>query len=346
MGAEMSTDSPPYRTYEIPPLTGPEGPAEIVAVIGYGNQGRAQALNMHDSGLPVTVGLRPGSPNREIAQADGLPFADIPDAADGATAVFVLVPDEFIHEAAEAAMSRVSSGAIVVLAHGASLHFGKWAPRDDVDCGLIAPHGPGIEVRRLYTEGSGLPAILAEAQNVTGRCRERLELLAAAVGCARPGAGIRWSTVREEVETDLFVEQALLVGGIIELLRAVVATMIHAGYDPAICRMATLYELPHIAIVYDLLGPVEAFKAISRTAAFGAATRGPRLIDQHTRHVLEDMLNEIRDGDFVAELLSPEAPIILDNYMANLEDSNIARADEPFHPARKRMVGGTEEPHV
>ncbi len=327
----MPSRSSPYRTYAMPVLVGPDGPVERVAVIGYGNQGRAQALNLMDSGLPVTVGLRKGSPRRAAAEADGLKVADIEDAVKGATTVLLLIPDEYIHEAAKTAMKHAGDGALLVLAHGSSLHFGYWEVREGLDCGLIAPHGPGIEMRRLYTEGSGLPAILAGVQDATGRCRKRLETLAAAIGCARPGAGIRWSTLREEVETDLFVEQVLLVGGVIELLRAVVATMIRAGYDPAICRMSTLYELPHIAIVYDKLGPVEAFKTISRTAAFGAATRGPRLVDHHTRRLLEDILEEIRSGIFVRELVSPEAPIVLNSFVAGLEASNLAEADRPFH---------------
>jgi ketol-acid reductoisomerase len=312
----MAAKVPPYRTYETPPLVGPGGPVERVAVIGYGNQGRAQALNMRDSGLPVVVGLREGSPRRSKALDDGLKVKDIPSAVRDATAIFVLIPDEFIADAAEKAPADVADGSLIVLAHGSTLHFNRWSPREGLDCGLIAPHG--------------LPAILAVAQDATGRCRERLEVLAAALGCARPGAGVRWSTVREEVETDLFVEQALLVGGVIELLRAVVATMIRAGYDPAICRMSTLYELPHIAIIYDQLGVVDAFRAISPTAAFGAATRGPRLVDQHTRRVLDDMLDEIRDGKFAEELVRPEAPVILHKYLSGLEGSNLAEADRLF----------------
>jgi len=328
----MSEKPLPYRTYETPPLIGADGPVERVAVIGYGNQGRAQALNLRDSGLPVVIGLREDSPNRKNATDDGLDVTDIADAAGRASAVFILVPDEFIDRAADEAMKKPEPSAIIVLAHGSSLHFGRWSPPENVDCGLIAPHGPGIEMRRLYTEGTGLPAILAEIQDSTGRCRERLEILAAALGCARKGAGVHWSSLREEVETDLFVEQALLVGGIIELLRSVVATMIRAGYDPAICRMSTLYELPHIALVYEELGPVEAFRAISRTAAFGAATRGPRLFDQHTRRVLEDLLEEIRNGTFAEELIRPEAPLITQKYVASLQSSHLAEADKPFHP--------------
>jgi len=335
----MAAPVPPYRTYETPPLVGPDGPVERVAVIGYGNQGRAQALNMRDSGLPVVVGLRDGSPRRTRAQHDGLDVKDIPSAVRDATAIFILIPDEFISEAADKALADVADGSLVVLAHGSTLHFNRWSPRKGLDCGLIAPHGPGIEMRRLYTEGSGLPAILAVAQDATGRCRERLEVLAAALGCARPGAGVHWSTVREEVETDLFVEQALLVGGVIELLRAVVATMIRAGYDPAICRMSTLYELPHIAIVYDQLGVVDAFRAISPTAAFGAATRGPRLVDQHTRRILDDMLDEIRDGTFAEELVRPEAPVILHKYLSGLEGSNLAEADKLFIKDRDEASG-------
>ncbi len=339
----MTGESPPYRTYETPSLTGPDGPVERIAVIGYGNQGRAQALNLVDSGLPVTVGLREGSDHREIVLGDGLQVDSIGEAVKEATAIFILVPDEFIHEAAATVQDHAPKGAILVLAHGSSIHFGRWNPSEEFDCGLIAPHGPGIEMRRLYRDGTGLPAILAEDRDTTGRCGERLEILAAALGCARAGAGVRWSTLREEVETDLFVEQAILVGGVIELLRAVVATMIRAGYDPAICRMSTVYELPHMAIIYEQLGPVEAFKAISSTAAFGAATRGPRLIDGHTRRLLYDMLEEIRSGTFTDELVSPEAPVLLDKYLAGLEESSLAEADRPFHTETTRNIPSKRE---
>ncbi len=328
----MSDASTPYKSYETPPLAGPDGPIERIAVIGYGNQGRAQAMNLRDSGLPITIGLREGSPSRVRAAGDGFLVRSIGKAAKDATAVFLLVPDEILHEAAESVMQLASDGTLLVLAHGSSLHFKRWAPRDGIDCGLIAPHGPGVEMRRHYIEGSGLPAILAEVQDSTGRLKERLETLAAALGCARPAAGVRWSTLKEEVEVDLFTEQTLLVGGLIELLRAVVATLMEAGYDPAIARMSTIREIGNMAAIYDRLGPVEAFKAISASAAFGAATRGPRLIDQHTRRVLDDILSEIVDGKFIEELVSPEAPILLRNYIADLETSHLAEADEPFHP--------------
>jgi len=328
----MTAADYPYKTYDTPIMVGPDGPVETVAIIGYGNQGRPQALNIRNSGLPVVIGLREGSENRELAEAAGFDVVDISTASANASAIFILVPDEFLGDVAREVQENAKDGSILILAHGSSLHFNRWELKDGLDCGLIAPHSPGIEVLRLYNENSGVPAILAVVQDATGRAKDRLETLAAALGCARPGAGIRWSTLQEEVETDLFVEQALLVGGVIELLRAVVATMIRAGYDPAICRMSTVYELQHIATIYEQLGPVDAFKAISPTAAFGAAVRGPRLVDQHTRRILEDILEEIRSGNFLNELESPEAPILLKKYIDDLESSHLAKADEPFHP--------------
>jgi ketol-acid reductoisomerase len=328
----MPKGEKPYKTYVTPPLVGPKGPVERVTVIGYGNQGRAQSLNMRDSGLPVTVGLRENSPSHMLAARDGFLAVGIEEAVRSATAVFILVPDEVLHEPAGIAQKLVLDGTLLVLAHGASLHFHRWEPREGLDVGLIAPHGPGLIMRRQFVDGGGIPAILAEVQDATGRCRQRIETLAAALGCARESAGVHWSTLKEEVETDLFVEQTLLVGGLIELLRAVVATLCRAGYDPAIARMSTVREIENIGAIYDKLGPVAAFKAISPTAAFGAATRGPRLIDQHTRHVLDDILEEIRSGAFTDELVSPEAPIILRNYLANLETSHLAAADRLFHP--------------
>jgi len=322
----------PYRTYDMPPLIDAQGhPVETIAVIGYGNQGRPQALNLRDSGLPVTVGLRKGSPSRVRAAADGFKVAGIKEAIQNASTVFILLPDEEHHLVAKTVMENVPDGTMIVLAHGASLHFNRWKPSAGVDCGLIAPHGPGLDLRSQYEKGTGLPAILAIEQDATGRCRERIETLAAALGCARAGAGVRWSTVGVEVETDLFVEQALLVGGIIELLRAVIATLVRSGYDPAICRMSTVFELPHLADLIQRLGPIDAFKAISPTAAFGAATRGPRIIDQHAHHVLDDILEEIRNGSFQREVFSPEAPLIVRRYIDQLESSHLAEADAIFH---------------
>jgi ketol-acid reductoisomerase len=332
----------PYKTYDMPSIAGPSGPVETIAVIGYGNQGRPQALNLRDSGLPVTVGLRKGSPSRVRAAADGFRVVDTIDAARTASAIFILTPDEIIHEVAADVMNNARDGSILVLAHGVSVHFDRWKPRAGLDCGLIAPHGPGLDLRISYEKGSGLPAILAIQQDATGRCRQRIELLAAALGCARPGAGVIWSTVGVEVETDLFVEQTLLVGGIVELLRAVVATLVHAGYDPAIARMSTIYELPHLADLIQRLGPIDAFKAISFTAAFGASTRGPRLIDQHTRHVLDDILEEIKTGLFQDEVFSPDAPLIVRKYTDQLENSHLAEADALFHPSPEHQPA-TEE---
>jgi ketol-acid reductoisomerase len=314
-------------------MTGEDGlPVERVTIIGYGNQGRPQALNLRDSGLPVTIGLKKGSPSRVRAAADGFKVTSVAESAMDATAVFILIPDEEHHLVAQEIMKKMSDGALLVLAHGASIHFGRWKPREGLDCGLIAPHGPGLDLRMAYEKGGGLPAILAIEQDSTGKCGERIETLAAALGCARPGAGVRWSTVGTEVETDLFAEQALLVGGVIELLRAVIATMVRAGYDPAIAWMSTVFELPHLAGLIQRLGPIDAFKAISPTAAYGAATRGPRIIDQHSRHVLDDILDEIRNGSFQSEVFSPEAPLIARKYIDKLESSHLAEADSLFHP--------------
>lgn len=337
-----------YKTYPTPSFTDSSGmPVEKVTVIGYGNQGRPQALNMRDSGLPVTVGLKPGSTSRVRAESDGLQVKNIREACLDATAIFFLVPDEVIHEVVNDVSDNIQNGSIIVLAHGASLHFGRWKPRPGLDCGLIAPHGPGIDLRLEFERGRGLPAILAVAQDATGRCKERIEILASALGCSRPGAGVRWSAVKEEVETDLFVEQALLVGGCIELLRAVVATLVRAGYDPAISRMSTVFELPHLADLIQRLGPIETMKAVSLTAAFGAATRGPRIIDNHTRRVLENILNEIRDGTFQREVFSPEAPVIVKNYISQLEESHLAETDALFHPeSDDSLSSSSQPPHI
>jgi ketol-acid reductoisomerase len=323
-------------------LTSSGKPVETVAVIGYGNQGRPQALNLRDSGLPVTIGLRSGSPSRVHAAADGFIVKGIEAAVQGASAVFILIPDEEHNLVAGTVMDHVPDGILLVLGHGASLHFRRWKPRVGLDCGLIAPHGPGLDLRSHYEKGTGLPAILALEQDATGRGKSRIETLAAALGCAREGAGVRWSTVGVEVETDLFVEQALLVGGIIEMLRAVIATMVRAGYDPAISRMSTVYELPHLADLIQRLGPIDAFKAISPTAAYGAATRGPRIIDQHTRHVLDDILEEIRNGTFQEEVFSAEAPLIVRRYIDKLESSHLAEADAIFHMHRPGTQGESE----
>lgn len=328
----------PYVSYPTPPLIVDGNPVETIAIIGYGNQGRAQALNLRDNGLPVTVGLKEKSASRVRAAADGFKVKGIAKAASDASAIFLLAPDEHLHHAAETVMKNAGSGAILILAHGSSLYFKKWEPSKKFDCGLIAPHGPGVEFRRIFEQGGGLPAMVAVIRDSTGRCRERVELLSAAIGCARDGAGIRWTTLKEEVEVDLFVEQTLLVGGLIELTRAVIATLIRAGYDPAVARMSTVAEIGNMASIYNKFGAVDSFREISGTAAFGAATRGPRLIDSHTRRVLEDILEEISSGKFQDELLSPEAPLILNQYIDGLEQSHLADADRLFHPKKESQV--------
>jgi ketol-acid reductoisomerase len=271
-----------------------------IAVLGYGSQGRAHALNLRDSGLDVTVGVRRGGPSWEKARADGLKVAEPADAVKDADLVAVLTPD-MVQPAlyADAIAPHLKPNAALLFAHGFNVHFKQIAPRADIDVILVAPKGPGALVRREYEKGHGVPCIYAIHQDASGRARDKVLAYAAGIGGAR--AMLIETSFAEETETDLFGEQAVLCGGATELVLAGFETLTEAGYQPEIAYYEVLHELK---LIVDLLhegGLAKMHQFISETAQYGDLTRGPRVVDADTKARMKQILDEIRDGRFAQE---------------------------------------------
>jgi ketol-acid reductoisomerase len=271
-----------------------------VAVVGYGSQGHAHALNLHDSGVEVEVGLREGSGSQRSAEDAGLAVATVADAVRGAQVVSLLLPDQVQPDVYEADVApNLEPGAAVLFAHGFNVHYGRIAPPDDHDVIMVAPKGPGHIVRRLFTEGYGTPALVAVAQDASGRALDLALAYAAGIGATR--AGVIETTFVEETESDLFGEQAVLCGGVTELIRLGFETLVEAGYQPEIAYYECLHELKLIVdLIYE--GGLAGMRySISDTAEFGDLTRGPRVIDDHVRENMRRLLSDIREGTFASE---------------------------------------------
>jgi ketol-acid reductoisomerase len=271
-----------------------------VAVVGYGSQGHAHALNLRDSGVQVAVGLREGSPSGEEAAAAGLEVSTVSDAVRGAQLVSLLLPDQVQPQVfAEHVAPNLEPGAAVLFAHGFNILYGRVRPAAEHDVIMVAPKGPGHIVRRLFTEGYGTPALIAVEQDASGRARDLA--LAYAVGIGAGRAGILETTFREETETDLFGEQAVLCGGTAELVRAGFETLVAAGYQPEIAYYECLHELKLIVdLIYE--GGLSHMRwSVSDTAEFGDYTSGPRVIDGHVREQMRGILDDIRSGAFARE---------------------------------------------
>lgn len=271
-----------------------------IAVLGYGSQGRAHALNLKDSGFEVTVGLRKDSKSWTAAEGDGLVVAGMHEACSGAELVAMLLPDQ--HQASvysEVVEPNLDPGAALLFAHGFNVHFGQIrAPREN-DVVMIAPKAPGPLVRRTFESGSGTPGLLAIHQDATGRAFDRALSYAKGIGCTR--AGVIETTFAEETETDLFGEQAVLCGGTSRLIQAGFETLVDAGYQPEIAYFECLHELK---LIVDLLyegGFAKMRDAISDTAEFGDLTRGRRVVTEQTEKQMRQILNEIRSGEFARE---------------------------------------------
>lgn len=273
-----------------------------VAIIGYGSQGHAHANNLKDSGVSVTVGLRPGSASAKKAANAGLEVQDIPAAVAGADVVMVLAPDE--HQAAlyrESIEPNIRQGAALAFAHGFNIHFGQIVPRADLDVIMIAPKGPGHLVRSTYTQGGGVPSLIAVFQNASGQARELALSYASANGGGR--AGIIETNFREECETDLFGEQVVLCGGLTALIQAGFETLVEAGYAPEMAYFECLHE---VKLIVDLIyegGIANMRYSISNTAEYGDLTRGPRIITEETRAEMKRILAEIQTGRFAKEFI-------------------------------------------
>jgi ketol-acid reductoisomerase len=276
---------------------------KTVAILGYGSQGHAHALNLKDSGVDVVVGLRDDSSSVEKARGDGLEVLSIADAASRGDAVMVLLPDEKQAEVWESDIADgIAPGNLLLFAHGFSIHFGQIEPSPEVDVGMVAPKGPGHLVRRQYTEGKGVPGLAAVHQDATGNARDLVLAYAKGIGCTR--GGVIETTFREETETDLFGEQAVLCGGVTELVRAGYETLVDAGYDPRLAYFECLHELKLIVDLMYEKGIAGMRYSISNTAEYGDLTRGKRIIGEPTREAMKTILGEIQSGEFAKEWIA------------------------------------------
>src|SRR6266699_348169 len=272
----------------------------VVAVIGYGSQGHAHALNLRDSGVRVIVGLRPGGASWERARVEGLDVRPIADAAAAASVVMVLVPDQEARAVYEAGIARtLGPGKTLLFAHGFNIHFGEIVPPPTVDVAMIAPKSPGHMVRSEYQAGRGVPALVAVQRDASGHALADALAYAAGIGCTR--AGVLETSFREETETDLFGEQAVLCGGVTALVQAGFDTLVDAGYSPELAYFECLHELK---LIVDLMyrGGMKFMRySISDTAEYGDYTRGPRIISDAVKEEMVQVLSEIQSGSFARE---------------------------------------------
>ncbi|AIF44266.1 ketol-acid reductoisomerase [Virgibacillus sp. SK37] len=296
-----------------------------IAVVGYGSQGHAHALNLRESGYDVVVGLRPGK-SQQKAEQDGFQVVPVADAVSQSEVVMVLLPDELqtaVYN--ESIKPNLQAGNAIAFAHGFNVHFSQIVPPEDVDVFLVAPKGPGHLVRRTYEEGAGVPALYGVYQDVTGQAKELALAYAQGIGAAR--AGVLETSFQEETETDLFGEQAVLCGGVTSLIKAGFETLTEAGYQPEVAYFECLHEMK---LIVDLLyeGGLENMRySISDTAQWGDFVSGPRVIDENTKARMKDILTDVQTGQFAKGW-------ILEN-QANRPQFNAINAKENQHPIEK-----------
>ena len=275
----------------------PQAAIKRIAIIGYGSQGRAHALNLRDSGFEVVIGLRPGGPTEAKAQADGFVVQAPAEAVKDADLVAVLTPDMVQKKLYEDVLApNMKPGACLLFAHGLNVHFGMIEPREDLDVVLVAPKGPGALVRREYEIGRGVPCIYAVHQDKSGKAEQLALAYAAGLGGAR--ANIIKTTFKEETETDLFGEQAVLCGGASSLVQAGFETLVEAGYQPEIAYYEVLHELKLIVDLFYEGGITRMLEFISETAQYGDFVSGPRVIDAGVKARMKDVLTDIQNGTF------------------------------------------------
>ena len=271
-----------------------------VAIIGYGSQGHAHALNLRDSGVSVVVGLSGGSKSKAKAEAAGLKVLSAGDAAKAANVVMILVPDHIQGDLYNNEVApHMTAGKTLMFAHGFNIHFKQIAPAPGVDVSMIAPKAPGHRVRELYTEGVGVPALVAVHQDASGQALDRALAYALALGCLK--AGVIETNFREETESDLFGEQAVLCGGTSELIRAGFETLVEAGYAPEIAYFECLHELKLIVDLIQEGGLSYMRYSVSDTAEYGDYTRGPRVVNEQTRAEMKKILAEVQSGEFARQ---------------------------------------------
>jgi ketol-acid reductoisomerase len=299
---------------------------KTIAILGYGSQGHAHALNLKESGHDVVVGLRSDSSSREKAEAAGLEVLDTADAASRGDIVMVLLPDERQGEIWSAEIADgVAPGNLLMFGHGFAVHFGEIEPPQGVDVGMVAPKGPGHLVRRQYEEGRGVPCLMAIHQDATGDARDLVLAYAAGIGGGR--AGIIETTFKDECETDLFGEQSVLCGGATELVRAGFETLVEAGYDPRLAYFETLHELKLIVDLMYEKGIQGMRYSISNTAEYGDMTRGPKVIGPEVREAMKQVLADIQSGEFAKEWIAENR--------ADAENFNRLRDEAAGHQIEK-----------
>ncbi|MGH8285933.1 MAG: ketol-acid reductoisomerase [Steroidobacteraceae bacterium] len=276
-----------------------------LAILGYGSQGRAHALNLKDSGFDVVVGVRKGGPSWKKARRDGLPVAEPDAAAAGGDLVAMLVPDLAQKALYESIRKKLKKGATLLFAHGFNVHFRQIRPRKDLDVVLIAPKGPGDLVRRQFEQGRGVPCLIAVAQDSSGKARAKALAYAHGIGGTR--GGVLETTFAEETETDLFGEQAVLCGGVTELVVKGFETLVEAGYQPEVAYYECLHELK---LIVDLLhegGLAKMHQFISETAKYGDLTRGPRVVNDRVKKEMGRILKEVQRGRFARQWIQENA---------------------------------------
>jgi len=307
-----------------------------VAIVGYGSQGHAHALNLRDSGVDVVVSELPDTPNWAKAKAAGLRVMSAAEAAKAASVIMILVADHHQADLYKSAIApQMGPGKTLMFAHGFNIHFGQIVPPKEVDVSMIAPKAPGHRVRELFTEGVGVPALVAVHQNASGKALETALAYALALGCLK--AGVIETTFKEETESDLFGEQAVLCGGCSELIRAGFETLVEAGYAPEIAYFECLHELKLIVDLIQEGGLGYMRFSVSDTAEYGDYTRGPRIINQQTRQEMKKILAEVQSGQFAKEWIE-ENKSGRKNFLAMREAARHQPVEEVGRELRKLMT--------
>jgi ketol-acid reductoisomerase len=302
-----------------------------IAIMGYGSQGHAHALNLRDSGQDVVIGLYKGSKSWAAAEKDGLKVAPVADAAKMGDVVMILLPDQTQRSVFEESIrGGLGKGKMLMFAHGFNIHFNQVVPPPDVDVTMIAPKAPGHVMRDLFTQGPGVPALVAVQQDVTGKAKDMALAYGKGVGCTR--AGVLETTFKEETETDLFGEQAALCGGISHLIKASFDTLVEAGYQPEVAYFECMHEMKLIVDLFYQGGLAYMRYSVSDTAEYGDYTRGPRIVNEATKAEMKKILAEIQSGEFARDW-------VLEN-QANRASFLATRkrdADHPIEEVGKRL---------
>jgi ketol-acid reductoisomerase len=317
---------------------------KTVAIIGYGSQGHAHALNLNDSGINVLVGLREGSSSRPEAEKDGLEVLPIAEAAERGDIVMILIPDQYQAKVYKKEIKpNLSEGNVLAFAHGFNIHFDQIQPESNVDVFMIAPKGPGHLVRRVYKQGSGVPCLVAIDQDYTGTAKDTALAYAKAIGGTR--AGVIETTFEEETETDLFGEQAILCGGVSELVKQGFEVLTEAGYQPEIAYFECLHELK---LIVDLMyeGGIERmYYSVSDTAEYGGLTRGPEVIDEVNKERMKDILKHVQNGSFADEWMQENKEGIpkLKKLRSELGDHQIEKVGKQLRSMMESILKDEEE---